>query len=258
MQTTRNYQSLWAGLSLAALIFTPPTLKAENAAVVAARTQAAIDGGQAPKWWTPELPEEIKRDVEGKGTRLAGQLEIGDEEKTRKAAALISEHFGRVWAWHQQVDAKLDAAWKEWDAARDNTNGKQKDELKALGIVTEKIDPIYAEFAPQTQGFLNALRKEIGEEKATALMDRITKSPGAKRTFDAYVAMVPEMTDEQKAVLWDRMVQAREESMAAWSDKQVIKTFKKYKLRNEFSLDYFGYGYQKRYQEWVAAGAKTK
>ena len=103
--------------------------------------------------------------------------------------------------------------------------------------MTEKIDPIYAEFAPQIQGLLSALRNEIGEEKTTALMDRITRSPGAKRTFDAYVAMVPEMTEEQKAILWKRMVQAREDSMVAWSDKQIIRIFKKYKLRNEFSID---------------------
>ncbi|MES2920134.1 MAG: DUF3826 domain-containing protein [Verrucomicrobiota bacterium] len=250
---TRN--TILPGLFLLAFMLPLP---GDTAANVAAKTQAAIDRGGVPNWWTPTLPEEIKRDVEGKGTRLAGQLALNDEAKTQKTAALIAGHFGKVWAWHQQVDEKLDAAWKEWDAARDNTNGKQKDELKALAIMTEKIDPIYAEFAPQIQGLLSALRKEIGEEKTTDLLDRITRSPGAKRTFDAYVGMVPEMTDAEKAILWDRMVQAREDSMAAWSDKQIVKIFKKYKLRNEFSIDYFGYGYQKRYQAWAAAGAKPK
>ena len=128
---------------------------------------------------------------------------------------------------------------------------KQKDELKALAVMTEQIDPIYAEFAPQIQGLLRALRKEIGEEKTTELLDLITRSPGAKRTYDAYVAMVPEMTDEEKAILWDRMAQAREDALAAWSDGQIVKIFKKYKVRNEFSIDYFGYGYQKRYEAWA-------
>jgi Protein of unknown function (DUF3826) len=245
-------------LLLTSLVLSVPLAEAETAANVAAGTQAAIDSGSAPKWWTPTLPEEIKRDVEGKGGRLAGQLELNDEIKTRKVAALLAGHFGRVWAWHQQVDEKLDAAWKEWDAARDNTNGRQKDEMKALTIMTERIDPIYAEFAPQIRGLLSALRMEIGEEKTTALLDRITRSPGAERTYNAYLAMVPEMTDAEKAILWERMVTAREDSLAAWSDKQIVRIFKKYKLRNEFSLDYFGYGYQKRYQAWAAAGAKPK
>jgi hypothetical protein len=240
-----------AGLCLLALTLTSAV--AETAAAVAAKAQAAIDGGTLPGWWKPTLPEAVQKDVTGKGKRLADQLELKDEAKTQKTAALIAEHFGRVWAWHQQVDEKLNAAWSAWDAARDNSNGKQKDELKAQTVMTEQVDPIYAEFAPQIQGLLRALRQEIGEEKTIALLDRITRSPGAKRTYDAYVGMVPEMTEAEKAILWERMVQAREDSLAAWSDGQIVRIFKKYKVRNEFSLDYFGYGYQKRYRAWVDA-----
>ena len=53
------------------------------------------------------------------------------------------------------------------------------------------------------------MKQEIGEEKTPELVDIITPSPGTKRTYNAYLAMVPEMTDAQKAILWDRMVQAR-------------------------------------------------
>jgi uncharacterized protein DUF3826 len=244
--------SVMVGISFA---FVLPCLSvnAETAAGVAAKMQAAIDRGATPKWWTPELPEAVQRDVDRKGKRFAEQLKLDDESKTEKAATLITEHFGRLWAWDQQVRDKLNSAWAAWDAARDNSNGKQKDELKAQTVMTEQIDPIYAEFEPQIQGFLRALREAIGEDKSVALMDIITRSPGAKRTFDAYVGMVPEMTDEEKEILWQRMEQAREDSLAAWSDGQIVKIFKKYKIRNEFSIDYFGYGYQERYKAWAKA-----
>jgi hypothetical protein len=100
------------------------------------------------------------------------------------------------------------------------------------------------------------LHETIGEAKTTELLDHITRSPGAKRTFDAYVEMVPEMTDVEKDVLWGRLVQAREDSLAAWTDGQIVKIFKKYKVRNEHSLDDFGYGYQTRYQAWVKSKQK--
>src|SRR5262249_15322537 len=149
---------VWTALSVAGLALTLSSAQAETAAGVAARAQDAIDKGNAPKWWTPELPDAIQRDVESKGKRLAGQLKLDDEAKSQKTAALITEHFGRVWAWNQQVADELKAAWAAWDAARDNTNGKQKDELKALTVMSEQIDPIYAQFAPQVQGFLRALK----------------------------------------------------------------------------------------------------
>jgi hypothetical protein len=47
------------------------------------------------------------------------------------------------------------------------------------------------------------------------------------------------------------MVLAREESLAAWQEKRIIKIFKKHKVRNEFSIDGFGYDYRARYQAWA-------
>lgn len=223
---------------------------AETAAGVAANVQAAVDAKAAPAWMTPTLPEDIQRNVESKGADLARRLQLGDQAKEAKVAALMAEHYGRVWAWHQQGDEKLNAAWAAWDAARDSTKG-EKDELKALTIMVEQVDPIYAEFAPQIQGLLKSLRKELTAEQVTALLDRITRSPGVDRTYNAYLEMVPEMKDEEKAIIRARLEQAREDSLAAWSDKRIVKIFKKYKIRNEFSIDYFGYGYRQRYQAWV-------
>lgn len=254
MHECKLFWSAWSCLLFAQLV--PSIAHAQSAASVAAQIQSAIERGNLPGWWNPQLPEEIQRDVHSKGQRLAEQLKLNDEQKTQKAAALISEHYGRVWAWHQQVDAKLNAAWAAWDAARDNTNGKQKDELKALLIWTEQLEPIYAEFTPQIQGLSRTLTEEIGEEKNILLQDIITRSPGAKRTYDAYLAMVPELKDEEKAILWNRLVRAREASLAVWSDKQIVKMFKLQKVRNELSIDHFGYNYQKRYKEWVAQGAR--
>jgi hypothetical protein len=230
--------------------------QAQTAVRIAIATQADIAQGEAPAWWSPSLPADVERDVTKKGQRLASQLEINDESKTNAVASLLTQHFGRVWAWHAKVDATLDEAWKAWDAARDNTPGKQKDELRALLVWTERIEPIYAEFTPQVHFLLAELNAAIGAEKTTQLLDSITRSPGAKRTYDAYVAMIPEMKDDEKSILWRRMVEAREASLAAWSDKQIVKLFKVYKVRNELSIDHFGYDYVTRYKAWASQSAR--
>jgi len=224
----------------------------DQSATAAAQSQLAISRGDVPVWWNPSLPEEVRRQVHAKAEGLTGKLSL-ETSKVSGVVSVIEEHYARVWAWHQEVDAKLDAAWADWDVARSNRDGKAKDELRALAIMTERIDPIYAEFTPQILGLLKNLRAVMGDDKTTALLDAITRSPGAERAFNAYVDMIPEMTDEQKAVLWGRMAQARQDSLAAWSNKRIIKIFKKYKVRNEFSIDYFGYDYRKRYEAWARA-----
>ncbi|MDQ8179142.1 DUF3826 domain-containing protein [Pelagicoccus sp. SDUM812005] len=246
-----------ASLSLIAAISIATTPShAATPATVAAASQAQIDQKNYPQWWTASLPAEIKKNVEEKGNKLASKLDLASPSQTQAVARLIAQHYGRVWAWHQEVDPELDATWDDWDLARSNLDGKEKDELKALAIMSERIDPIYAQFTPQIQGFLAELRAEIGEEKTIQLLDTLTRSPGAPRTYNAYLAMVPQMTEDEKAIIWNRLAQAREDSLACWSSKRIIKIFKKYKIRNEFSIDYFGYGYRKHYQAWIEASKK--
>ena len=244
---TRQTKVIITGLMV---LLAGSVLHAETAMEVAVRTQVAVDAGAPPAWMSPELPADIQNNVQNKGKSLARRLNLGDDAKEAKIATLLAEHYGRVWAWHQQVDEKLDAAWAAWDDARDPNKGG-KDELKALTVMVEQIDPIYAEFAPQIQGLLGALRQELSEEQIIALLDRITRSPGVDRTYNAYVEMVPEMKDEEKKIIRSRLEQARTDSLAAWQDKRIVKIFKKYKIRNELSIDYFGYGYRQRYEAWV-------
>jgi hypothetical protein len=234
-----------------------PAMHAETAAEVASRTQAAIDSGSGPAWMSPKAPQDIQTNVQNKGKDLAKQLQLGDEAKEAKVAALLAEHYGRVWAWHQQADEKLDAAWSAWNDARDPAKGG-KDELKAMTVMVEQVDPIYAEFAPQIQGLLRALRKELSEAQVIALLDRITRSPGVERTYQAYVAMVPEMKEDEKKIIRSRLEQARVDSLAAWKGGEIVKIFKKYKLRNESSIDNFGYGYRKHYEDWINKSKAAK
>jgi hypothetical protein len=243
MQVATSFIVLWA----------VSVLHAETAMEVAARTQAAIDAGAGPAWMSAKLPDDIQKNVQNKGKDLAQFLKLGDEAKENKVAALLAEHYGRVWAWHQQVDEQLNAGWAAWDDARNPEKGG-KDELKALTIMVEQIDPIYAEFTPQIQGLLKALRQELSEEQVIALLDRITRSPGVDRTYKAYLEMVPKMKDEEKKIIRERLEQARVDCLAAWKDERIVKIFKKYKLRNEFSIDYFGYGYRERYKAWSSRG----
>lgn len=237
------------------ILLSAAVLYADSAVDTAVKMQVAISRGAAPDWMSPTLPEDIQKVVQNKANGLAQSLKLNEEAKEAAVASLLAEHYSRLWAWHQQVDDQLEAAWKAWEDARDPAKGG-KDELKALTIMVEQIDPIYAQFAPQIHHLLTALRKEISEEQTIALLDRITVSPGVDRTYNAYLEMVPELKDEEKKILRSRLEQARLESLAAWDTKSIIRIFKKYKIRNEFSIDDFGYNYRERYKAWVNQNKK--
>lgn len=223
---------------------------ADSAAMVATVTQKSIDQGQPPAWWSANPPDTICQDIQQRVSRWLDPLALPAKQSALCQEKLL-EHYQRVWAWHQEVDAMLDEAWLEWDRARTEKENHPKDELEALTIMHEKIDPLYATFTPQIHGLLLALKAEVGEEVTYSILDRITRSPGAQRTYRAYLEMIPEMTESERSVIWSRMVLAREESLAAWQEKRIIKIFKKHKVRNEFSIDGFGYDYRARYQAWA-------
>jgi hypothetical protein len=240
----------------AVLLWCTVALYAESAIDTAVKTQAAMDSGAGPAWLSPTLPEDIQKAVQNKANGLAQSLKLTDETRQAAVVALLTEHYSRLWAWNQQVNDQLEAAWKAWEDARDPAKGG-KDELKALTIMVEQIEPIYAQFAPQIHHLLTELKKVLREEQMIALLDRITHSPGVDRTYNAYLEMVPELKDEEKKVLRSRLEQARLESLAAWDSKSIIRIFKKYKIRNEFSIDDFGYNYRERYKAWVNQNKKT-
>jgi|688.fasta_scaffold92095_3 hypothetical protein len=92
-------------------VFNDALVIADTAATVAIKAQAAIDNGNPPKWWTLDLPEDVRRDIDNKAKRLTERLEVKDEGTAQKTEAAIIQHFSRLWAWHQQVDERLNGAW---------------------------------------------------------------------------------------------------------------------------------------------------
>lgn len=245
----RNLPTAWMILATWCLLL-PSMSQASSAVMTAVAIQESLDQGNHPHWWLKVIPEKVTQEIQTKVKHWLDKLEL-EPDQSDFCRKKLEEHYRRVWSWHQEVDFLLDEAWKHWDEARTDRENHPKDEYLALVIMHERIDPLYASFAPQIHQLLQSLRSGVGETTTVLLLDEITRSPGAERTYRAYLEMIPEMTHEQKKILWERMVLAREESLAAWSSKRVIKIFKKHKVRNEHSIDTFGYDYRSRYQAWA-------
>ena len=49
----------------------------------------------------------------------------------------------------------------------------------------------------------------------------------------AYIAAVPDLTEEQKQVILDRMLKAREDAMLTDADKEIVNIYKRHKVKVE-------------------------
>jgi hypothetical protein len=53
------------------------------------------------------------------------------------------------------------------------------------------------------------------------------------RTYKAYLAIVPDLNDEQKEVIFDQMKLAREDAMLTDADREIVAIFKRHKVKVE-------------------------
>ena len=82
------------------------------------------------------------------------------------------------------------------------------------------------------------------------------------RTANAYIEMIPQFTDADKAFVRERFAIAREQAIDTTTGKEVEAFFKRQKVIVEAYIDEKGYDYKTSREAWVAklnaANAATK
>jgi hypothetical protein len=72
------------------------------------------------------------------------------------------------------------------------------------------------------------------------------------RTYNAYLQIVPDLSDKDKQVIHDRMLMAREAAMLTDSDKEIVSIYKRHKVKVE---QYIGQlEWSKLHQAYAAKG----
>ncbi len=224
--------------SLALLAFAaaaPFAVAADAPAEAAAATPAAA----AKPSKSPERAAKVLKD-----------LKLTDGAKEEKVRTILVTHFDALQAWHETHDAEINPLWTKWAAAR---SAEKKDEA-AAAKVGEQIDAVYADFKPEHDVFLTNLGKELTPAQIEAVKNSLTRSPGLERTYNAYLEMVPQFTDKDKAFIREKLTIAREQAMDTTADKEIVNLFKRQKVLCEAYIDAQGYDYRKSYEAFAAKG----
>lgn len=171
----------------------------------------------------------LQKRIDGKVGKLIEPLKLADAAKAGRVRNVIGEWLAVMVQWHGQHDAEIGDLWAQWDKARAVV---PKDEFPAE-VIAHKIDDTYGSLKPAYQEFLARLAAELNPEQIDAIKERWSRSPGMERTYKAYLEIVPDLTEEQKKVIHDRMLLAREAAMLTDSDKEVVRIFKVHKVKVE-------------------------
>ena len=177
--------------------------------------------------------------LEKRAADILAALNLDDPAKEGTVRQRIIAHYRTLRAWHDANDPKLKGAAA--DAAKE----------------------VRATLKPLHDGFLADLAGALAAPQVEVVKDKMTYGK-VKVTYDAYCAMVPTLTDDQRARILATLKEAREEAMDAGSSEEKSAVFNRYKGRINNFLSKEGVDMGKASKEWAAkqkgtnAPAKSK
>jgi len=179
-------------------------------------------------------PEEIeaayRQAIEKRTADILSVLELKDPTKSSKVHDILIVQYCALRDWHDANDLKLKRATGD-QAAQINSS------LKALH-----------------DKFISGLAAELTPEQVEKVKDKMTYNK-VQVTYDAYLEIVPNLTEPQKKKILNLLKEAREEAMDAGSVDEKSAIFKKYKGRINNYLTAEGHNVKQAYKDW---GEKQK
>lgn len=170
-------------------------------------------------------PEYLKTLQERAGKIVDGlNLEADKAERVQEIIVLQYYELSKI---HDHRDQKLEGIKKSED--------KEQEALK-LNILNEINSALYQLHA----AYLAKLSSELSQDQVAQIKDGMTYGV-LERTYNAYLTLLPGLTDEQKRYIYRNLVEAREFAMDAGSSEEKHAWFGKYKGRINNYLSAEGY-----------------
>jgi hypothetical protein len=171
-----------------------PAWGASNAAPAPARSPAEIEAAYIAS-------------IEKRVADILAVLELKEPAKAARVHDTLIAQYRALRAWHDDNDARLKAAGK----ADTNAAARIQATLKTLH-----------------RQFLDKLAADLTPGQVEQVKDKMTYNK-VKVTYDAYVEIIPSLTEPQKARILELLKEAREEAMDGGSAEEKSAIFKRYK-----------------------------
>jgi hypothetical protein len=179
-----------------------------------------------------DLEELYTTTIEDRTADIIKALNITNAETADTVHDLVIAQYRVMRARDALIDAQLTAMGKEVNY--ENRAGQ-----------------LAAESKPLHTWFFAKLSEKLTPDQVETIKDKMTYNK-VKVTYDAYVAIIPGLTDPEKAKMMDLLKAAREEAVDGGSAKEKSKIFQKYKDQINDYLNASGHDVAKAYKDWEA------
>ena len=176
--------------------------------------------------------------LQNRSQKIVDQLGINEEAKALKVRDIIAKQYWDLNKIHDGKDANI----KELKAA-----GLDKEKFEAKKAkIQKKAD---AKLSKLHKKYIATLNKNLTEEQVEGVKNGMTYNV-MPNTYNAFLDMLPQLTEAQKKQIYEWLVEAREHAMDAGSSKEKHGWFGKYKGRINNYLSKEGYDLNKASEEW--------
>ena len=213
-------------------------------ALVAAMTTANRLQAQSQPATTTEAQAKSDAEVEKRASEWVSSLGLNDSAKATRVQQVISTHLKAVRDWHNSHPGT--------DVPEtDPQTGKKLNGLERQFIADSAMPKSVHE------DLMAGLRKDLTEEQVEAILDKYTIGKVAF-TMGGYRAIVPDLTNEEEAVILGYLKQAREEAVDYKGAKLISMVFEKYKTKCEQYLNSNGRDWRALYKAFVKSVQEKK
>lgn len=190
---------------------------------------------------TPEEKEAAyTKTLEKRTAEIVTLLDVKDETKLKNVREALMSQYRFINDWHSKNDAEVKAL------------SKKNDE-----VAKAELENLKAPLKAQHQKFVSQLEANLTPEQVEQVKNYIVKSK-LPVTYKAYCDMLPQLTEEQKAKVYEILKQGREEAMDAGSSEEKTAIFGKYKGKVNIYLSGLGINMKEAEKEWKVRREASK
>lgn len=207
---------------------------------------APAPAGSAPQKTAAIIPETspsaqgdpaYERVIAKRAQDVLAVLQLNDPVKAARVHDTIIAHYRALNAWHDANDARLGIRFR-------NAADKQTPRP-----TPEEADRARAQLKALHDRFAARLAADLAPEQVERVKDKMTDGKVAI-TYNAYLEIVPGLTDAEKARILALLKDAREEAIDGGSNQEKSAIFRKYKGKIVKFLTADGHDVAKAYKQW--------